>query len=233
MRRILVLAAMLALGGVLACGQYLYAFYYDRSGGQDLEMNFLCTMPSPAQVRVSVYDAYGTQLWTRSQTLAPYGGAFVQLGRYVPAGDAHWGVATVESDVPLVIGLEYLLDGELVSIDHISQTVPELDPEESYWLGGYWTQVGDAATGIVVMNPWNDAVAYYITIYRQDGVVLYEEELGLGPHESTFYDLDGTFGHGAYLWGLVDVEMAGKAVVVAVEYYGRGLEVDNITQYYY
>jgi len=27
--------------------------------------------------------------------------------------------------------------------------------------------------------------------------------------------------------------MAGKAVVVAIEYYGRGLKVDNITQYYF
>lgn len=228
MLKVLVLALLFLWGGVFACGQYLYAFYYDRSGGQDLEMNFLGTRPSPAQVRVSVYDAYGTQLWMRSQTLPPYGGAFVQLGRYVPAGDAHWGVATVESDIPLVIGLEYLLKGELVSIDHISQTVPELDPEERYGVGGYWTGVGDAATGIVVMNPWDEAAGCSVTIYRQDGAVLHVEELKLGPYESAFYDLAAAFGHGAYLWGVVEVTMAGRGVVVAVEYYGRGLEVDNI-----
>ncbi len=233
MRKILILAVVLVLGGVLACGQYRYAFYYDRSGGQDLEINLLNTLPQPAQVRVSVYDAYGVRLWTRSQTLAPYGGAFVQFGRYVPAGDAHWGVAAVDSDAPLVLGLEYFLDGDLVAVDHIGQTVPELIGGVSYWLGAYWTQVGEASTGLIVMNPWDETVACYLTVYRQDGEILYEEELGLGPYESTYYDFEAAFGQGPYLWGFVDVEMVGKAVVAAVEYYGRGLEVDNITHYYH
>ncbi len=232
MRKVLMLALVLALGSILAWGQYFYAFYYDRSGGQDLEMNLLNTMPDPAQVRVNVYDAYGARLWARSQAVAGYGGAFVQLGRYVPEGNAHWGLVTVHSDAPLVLGLEYLLGGELVSVDHVNQTVPELNPGESYWLGAYWSQVGDASTGVIVLNPWDEVVACYVTIYRQDGAVLYEEELWLDPREATFYDLERAFGHGPFLWGLVDVEMAGKAVVVAVEYYGRGLRVNNVTQYY-
>lgn len=82
------------------------------------------------------------------------------------------------------------------------------------------------------MNPWDETVACYLVVYRQDGEALYEEELWLDPHESIYYDFDAAFGHGPYLWGLVDVEMVGKAVVAAVEYYGRGLRVNNITQYY-
>jgi hypothetical protein len=31
----------------------------------------------------------------------------------------------------------------------------------------------------------------------------------------------------------VDVQMLGKAVIVALEYYGEGLEIDNITEYYF
>lgn len=233
MRKIAGLAVLLALASTLAWGQYLYAFYYDRSGGQDLEINLLNTMPDPAEVAITVYDAYGKLLWSRTDTLNGYAGAFVQLGRYVPAGKAHWGVVTVESEERLVIGLEYLVDGDLASVDHISQMVPELGPDESYWLGAYWTQVGDASTGVIVMNPWDEVVACSISVYRQDGEILYADELLLNPREATFLDLEDELGHGPFLWGLVDVEMAGKAVVVAIEYYGRGLKVDNIIQYYF
>jgi hypothetical protein len=32
---------------------------------------------------------------------------------------------------------------------------------------------------------------------------------------------------------LVDVEMAGRAVVVALEYYGEVLDIKNVTEYYF
>ncbi|MGC9530044.1 MAG: hypothetical protein ACP5G2_05425, partial [Candidatus Bipolaricaulaceae bacterium] len=70
----------------------------------------------------------------------------------------------------------------------------------------------------------------------QDGETLHEEDLTLGPHESEYIDLEDLLGHGPYLWGLVDVEMAGRAVLLAVEYYGRGasgLEIDNICEFYF
>ncbi|HAZ27973.1 TPA: hypothetical protein DCY67_05095 [Candidatus Acetothermia bacterium] len=233
MRRFWMACVLIVLGGALAWGQYFYAFYYDRSGGQDLEINLLNTMPDPTEVVITAYDAYGKLLWSLKDTMEGYVGAFVQLVRYVPEGKAHWGVVTVESEERLVIGLEYLVDGDLASVDHISQTVPELAPEEHYWLGAYWTQVGDASTGLIVMNPWDEPVACFVTVYRQDGEIVYEGEFLLNPHEASFLDLEDELGHGPFLWGLVDVEMAGKAVVVAVEYYSRGLKVDNITQYYF
>lgn len=233
MRRLCALTLALLVMGIAASGQHFYAFYYDRSGGQDLEINLLNTMPDPAQITLRAYDAYGKPLWTASDTLAGYTGGFVQLSRYIPEAAEHWGVVTVESGERLVIALEYLVDGERASVDHVSQEVPELTADEPYWLGAYYSQVGDASTGLVVMNPWNEAVACAITVYRQDGRVVYEAELFLNPHESEYYSLEKIIGHGPYLWGLVDIRMVGKAVVAAVEYYGRGLRVDNITQYYF
>lgn len=219
--------------GTLGMAQYFYAFYYDRSGGQDLVISVLNTMPDSNAVSISVYDAYGKSLWTISDTLAALTSRYLRLGQFVPEGQFHWGLVSLESTEPVVIGLEYLKDEKLISVDHVSQPVPELAEGEPYWLGAYYNQVGEDSAGIIVMNPWNEETGYVITIYRQDGAVLYKEEGLLDPHEADYYNLDKLLGHGSYLWGLVDVRMQGKAVVIAAEYYGLGLEVDNVTEFYY
>lgn len=234
MKRLLVVVGLaLALVGVLGAAQHFYAFYYDLSDGQDLTVNLINTMGSDSDYALRVYDAWGSLLWEKPGDLASYEADFYTLSDYVPSGDWSWGVVTVESDELLVIGLEYMADGAVVSVDTIAQEVPTLEEGTPYWLGAYYTQAGGLSTGVIVMNPWDQPVSVSVTLYNPKGEELYSQDIELAPHESEYLDLDKAVGQGGLIWGLVDVQMLGKAVIVALEYYGEGLEIDNITEYYF
>ncbi|HIE47692.1 TPA: hypothetical protein EYP84_02215 [Candidatus Bipolaricaulota bacterium] len=219
--------------GLCSFGQHFYAFYYDVSGSQDVSVNLLNTMTSDTGYLLKVYDAWGNLLWSKTGILTGYEADYYVLSDYVPRQDSSWGVATVESDDLLIIGLEYMADGTVVSIDTISQGVPKLDPGVPYWLGAYYTQAGDITTGVIVMNPWEVAVSVTVTIYGPAGDRLYQMDVALGPYESEFIDLEAVVGRGGLIWGLVDVMMTDLPVVMALEYYGEILDVKNVTEYYF
>ncbi|MGC9529892.1 MAG: hypothetical protein ACP5G2_04650, partial [Candidatus Bipolaricaulaceae bacterium] len=176
-----VLAAAAAAAG---SAQQVYAFYHDCSGGQDVEVNLISTMPSATEYTLAVYDAWGEVLWADSGTLGPYEAAFYRLGEAISSDQFNWGVAVVRSDERLIIGLEYTYDDQLVSVDTVYKPVAELTPGEPFWAGAYYTQVAAASTGLVVMNPWGEQAYCSLSVYRQDGETLHEEDLTLGPHES-------------------------------------------------
>jgi len=236
MKRLILLIAISVLFGVVANGQYHYAFYYDTTGGQDLEVSLLNTMPRDNGFTVTVHDAYGGELWSLGGSLAPNQAVPLRLADYLPASEFAWGVVTVDSAEQLVIGLEYFLDEKLISIDTIYREAPVLNPNEDFWLGAYYNQVGSSETALIVMNPWATTGGCSITVRTSDGTTVYQQEFVLGPHESEYIPLTDELGHGNLLWGFVDVGMSGQSVILAVEYYGRGcagLEIDNITEYYY
>ena len=219
--------------GAAGVAQHQYAFYYDLSGGQDLMINMMNTMEESSAYLIEVYDAWGNLLWQKTGELAAYEAEFYKLGEFVAAGDTNWGVTTVASEEQLVIGLEYLAGGELVSIDNVSQEVPELEGGVPYWLGAYYTQAEGLSTGVIVMNPHDEAASVSVSLRNPNGELLYSQDIDLAPYESEYLDLDKVVGQGGLIWGLVDVQMQENAVVVAVEYYGERLEVDNITEYYF
>ena len=219
--------------GIAGLGQHFYAFYYDLSGGQDLSVNLLNTMASDSAYQLQVYDVTGTLLWSKAGSLEAYEADYYVLSDYVPSGTNSWGVVTVESDDLLVIGLEYLADGVVVSLDTVSQEVPVLEQGTPYWLGAYYTQAEEITTGVVIMNPWSAPTSATLTVYNPTGEILYQQRVSLGAHESTFLDLETAVGTGGLIWGLVDVKISGLAVVLALEYYGEVLDVKNVTDYYF
>jgi len=219
--------------GAAGVAQHQYAFYYDLSGGQDLTLNLMNTIEESSVYLIEVYDAWGNLLWQKAGELAAYEAEFYQLGDFVAAGDTNWGVATVVSEQQLVIGLEYLVGDELVSIDNVSQEVPELEEGVPYWLGAYYTQAEGLSTGIIIMNPHDEATSVNVSLRNPNGMLLYSQDIDLAPYESEYLDLDKAVGQGGLVWGLVDVQMLENAVVVAVEYYGVQLKIDNITEYYF
>jgi len=236
LKSLFLLIAMVALIGVGASAQYHYAFYYDTTGGQDLEVNLLNAMPRENGFALSAHDAYGGELWSTEGTITGNHAAVIRLGDYVPASDLAWGVVTVDSVEQLVIGLEYFMEDELVAIDTIYREAPALNPNEDFWLGAYYNQVGESETALIVMNPWETTGGCTIVVRSSDGQTLYQSDFVLGPHESEYVPLTNEIGHGNLLWGFVDVRMTGQSVVLALEYYGRGcagLEIDNVTEYYY
>jgi hypothetical protein len=235
-RKLVVLMAAMLLVGVVAVAQYHYAFYYDATSGHDLEINLINPLDIPNQLTMTVHDAYGGELWSVSDELAPTQAGYVRVGESLPASNYPWGVVTVDSAYQLLIGLEYMQDGELVSIDTISSEVPVLDPSEPFWLGAYYNQVGDSATGFIVMNPWSTTASCSVAVYNSNGGQVYTQDFVLGPFEAEYVPLESAVGTGNLLWGLLDVQMQDRSVVLAVEYRGRGcsgLEIDNVTEFYY
>lgn len=233
MRKSVLVFGFLLVFGLWSFGQYFYAFYYDVSGSQDVSVNLLSSMTSDTGYVLKVYDAWGNLLWSKIGSLTGYEADYYVLSDFVPRQDNSWGVVTVESDDLLIIGLEYMADGTVISIDTITQEVPTLDPGVPYWLGAYYTQAGDITTGVIVMNPWEVPVSVSVSIYGPVGNALYEMDVALDPHESEFIDLEAVVGRGGLIWGLVDVLMKGLPVVLALEYYGEILDVKNVTEYYY
>ena len=223
---------LLVSAGLIGFGQHFYAFYYDLSGGQDLSVNLMNPMTSQSGYQLKVYDANGNLLWQKIGLLDTYEADYYLLSDFVPTDTNSWGVVAVESDELLVIGLEYLAGGTLVSLDTVFQEVPVLD-ENNYWLGGYYTQAEGTTTGVIVMNPWAAPTSVTVTVYNPLGKPLYQREVNLEGHASAFIDLEAELGTGGLLWGLVDVKMAGQAVVIAMEYYGEVLDIKNITTYYF
>jgi len=236
MKRMTAVAALVLCIGLAASGQFHYAFYYDLSGGQDLEINLMNTMPRANDLFIEVHDAYGGVVWDLSGTVAGYATAYTRLSEHIAPDDTHWGVVTVDSSDRLIIGLEYYKDGLLVSIDTIYSPVPEVDPDEPFWLGTYYTQVGDSETAYVLMNPSSKTAACSVTAYDANGAPVHSQEFVLSPYESEYVWLGREIAAGSLSYGLLDIEMQGQVVILALEYTGRGLselEIDNVTEYYY
>lgn len=236
MKAIAIVGAIVLSVGLAAVGQYHYAFYYDLSGGQDLEVNVMNTMPWSNDITIEVHDAYGGLVWDSYGTIDGYATVYVRLGDSIPAESVNWGVVTVDSTDRVIIGLEYFFDGLLVSVDTVYDEIPSIDPTEPYWLGTYYTQVGDAETAYIVMNPWATTARCAVTGYDADGAVAHYAEFVLGPYESEYVRLTTEIGSGGLLYGFLDVQMEGQVVVLALEYTGRGcssLEIDNVTEYYF
>ncbi len=236
MKQCTLFLALLVVFTFGAIAQHSYAFYYDLSGGRDLEINFLNPMFDSATFVITVYDAFGSRLWSASETLGSAEAGFVFLGDVVPRTDTSWGLATVNSTRPLILGLEYSLDGETVSIDTILSEIPSLDSSDPFWTGAYYSQAGNSRTAAIVMNPWPESTACTVNVYNRSGYSLYSRELTLAEYEAEYIDLTGMLGTGTLVWGLIDITMQYRSVVLALEHYGRGcsgLFIQNVTTTYY
>jgi len=236
MKRILAIGVIVLSVGLAAMGQFHYAFYYDLSGGQDLEVDLLNTMPWDNDIAIEVHDAYGGLVWDSSGTVGAYAATYVRLSDSIASANTNWGVVIVNSTDRLIIGLEYYKDGVIVSMGTIYAEVPSVDPAEPFWLGAYYTQVGGAETAYIVMNPWAVTVQCSVTAYNADGAAVHSRDFVLSPYESEYVSLTAMTGSGSLVYGLLDVRMEGQVVVLALEHTGRGcsgLEIVNVTEYYY
>jgi len=236
LKGLFLLIAMTIVIGVGASAQYYYAFYYATVGDQDLEINIINTMPRENVFILTAHDAYGGEVWSTQGSLSANQAAVIRLGDYVSPSDIAWGVVTVEGAEQLVVGIEYFLNEKLISVDTIYNEAPVLNSSEEFWLGAYYNQVGAAGTSLIIMNPWTTTGGCTVIVHSSDGKTVYQHDFVLGPHESDYISLTDELGHGNLLWGFVDIGMTGQSVILALEYYGRGcagLEIDNVTEYYY
>ena len=236
MRKLAAIAAIVLSVGLVAAGQFHYAFYYDLSGGQDLEINIMNTMPLANDITIDVHDAYGGVIWNSSASLDSNSSVYVRLGDEISSGSTNWGVVTVDSEERVILGLEYYMNDLLVSMDTVYDEIPPIEAGVPYWLGTYYTQVGDAETAYIVMNPRATTARCSVTAYNADGFEVHTRDFVLGPYEAEYVLLSQAIGSGGLLYGLLDVQIENQVVVLALEYTGRGcseLEIDNVTEYYF
>lgn len=234
--RIAIITALALTIGIGVAAQHHYAFYYYLSNEQDLEINLLNTMIWPTDVVLTVHDAFGGEIWTVVDEIGGNEASFVRLSESIDANDYSWGVVTVDSVERLVIGLEYFRSGQLVSVDTVYSPVPELESGEPFWLGTYHSQVGDASTAFIVMNPGPYTATCTVSAYDYQGNTLYSGDFVLGPFEAEGVDLEREVGSSSSNWGFLDVAMEDHPVILALEYTGRdcsGLEIDNVTEFYF
>lgn len=222
MRRPCTLSISLLLGllvfGVAAQAEHSYAFYYSRAAGQDLEITLLNTTTTASTYRIDVYDAWGTPLWEQTGSLSAHDAAFYLTGASVPEGGVNWGVVTVVSEAPFVIGLEYYLRGELRAVDVVTRELTAPEGEAVHQIAAYHTQVPGAFTSLLVMNPLDQPASARLIVYKSDGTPIHETAIELAAHESNSYNLAQTVGQGSRLWGLAEVIVEEGSVVVACKY---------------
>ena len=230
-RRVFVAAAVLVvLASGLAHAQNIYAFFYSRTGGQDLEVNLLNTSSSPSNYLINAYDAWGNALWEETGTLAPHDATFRTASDAIPEGEGNWGVMIVVSQERLTIGLEYSLQNRLHSIDVIGHALLIPEAGSSYRIGAYHTEVADTVTSLFVMNPWPVEIEGRLVVYGNDGAVVHQEELTLLPYESDVYNLADLAGQGSKTWGLVEVAVDDADVVLACKFLTNDvLQVKNLS----
>jgi len=226
---LLLVMLALTLPSLGAGAQHFYACFYSRSAGQDLELNLLNVSTAPSEYQVRVYDAWGDLLWEVQGQLNPFDAAFYRLGKAVEEGDTNWGVVSVVSQERLVLGLEYSIRGQVHSIDIVDQEVAGIQTGSSYLTAAYHTNITDALTSVVVMNPWDQEITGHLVVYKSDGSSLYDADLSLSAHESTSLNLAQLVGHGSRHWGLVEVITQNGGVVLACKYLkGHVLQVENV-----
>lgn len=233
MTRFLAVLGCVVLVGTFGLADFRYAFYYDLTEERDLVVNVMNTLPLDNMVTITVYTAFGEILWNSTSTLGGYVSTYVPLSRFIPTGQDHWGLVTIDATSPVLIALEYIANDALVSVNIISHPLPSFLEQASYWLGVYYNQVGRRTTRIVLMNPWAENTSCSLAIYRQDGNTIQEFSLTVLPYGSAYIDLGKILGQGGYLWGLVDIEMTERPLGVAVEYAGEGVEIVNLSEPYF
>jgi len=226
-RGLLVLLGFLALG-VLGLGQHVYVFYYSRSSGQDAEVNLLNISTKPSNYKLQIYDAWGKLLWEKEGDLAPKDATFQTLSKNIPEDAGNWGIALVTSSEPMVIGVEYFLNQESVTVDLITWEFPT-QGESVYWAGIYHTEVAGTSTGLILMNPSGQEVTGQLVIYKSDGSVASQGSFTLSPFEAKFYNLLQIVESSTRMWGLLEVFSQGSPIAIACKYFRDNLmRVKNV-----
>ncbi|MCR4392535.1 MAG: hypothetical protein NUV94_07225 [Candidatus Acetothermia bacterium] len=229
MRKIVILIVGLVFVGALAWGQHFYAVHYSRAGGQDLEISLCNTTGKDSSYTIRAYDPWGKPLWEATGVLRPHNAAFHLIGNQVPEKETNWGVLVVDSQEPLVLGLEYSAKGRLHSVDIVSTVVPAREAGTAFQVAGYYSQVPDSFMALAVMNPWDQAVSGRLVVYKSDGSVAYQGDISLAAYESNSYSLAKLVGEDVTLWGLVEVVTDGAPVVMAAKLLiGGVLQVKNV-----
>jgi hypothetical protein len=214
---------------IAVSAQHVYAIYYSRSPEQDLEVNLVNTTASDNAYEISAFDVLGNPSWQTTGQLAANDTTFYLLSDQLPEGPAQWGVLVVVSASRLVLGLEYSYQGQLHTIDVVADEVVIPSEGTAYSLVAYHTEVGQAVTGVILMNPFTIDAAGRLIVRGSDGSVLDQIDVTLTPRESDIYNLADLVGQAGRNWGSVELQIDQGMMVLACKYIKSGiLQVANV-----
>lgn len=224
MRRWYLLVLGLLVVMLFASGQHRYAFHYSRAAGQDLEINLCNTAAKESSYTIQIYDPWGKLLWEGNGTLQPYDAVYYLVSNCVPEEkETNWGVVIVDSQEPLVLGLEYYVKGAVHSVDVVDTEIPAPEAKAVFRTVSYYSQIPQAFTAIVLMNPWNQAVSGRLVVYQSDGSIANQMDFTLKAYEANSYSLAKLVGEGSKLWGLVEVLTNDGPVVLTCKFVISGI----------
>ena len=230
-RRIVLGASLLLLAlSAVASAQHMYVMYYSRSPQQDLEVSLVNATSNDAAFRIDAYDVAGTLTWQDTGQLAPHDSTFRVLSSVIDEDPAQWGVLLVVSDQEICIGLEYSFQETLYAVDLVMDEVTVPQDGTVYSLTAYHTEVGDAITALMALNPFSIEAHGLLNIYASDGSLSHQEELTVPGHGATIFNVAELVGQGSRNWGGVELLIDRGMLALSCKFLKSGIvQVDNVT----
>lgn len=187
---------------------------------------------------LTLYDAEGSIIHTRTASLTPYESIVVFLNDVIDEpGELSWGSWVIESNILLLAGVWIGTEEEWISISNIrAQTLSTEGFDIAYyWYGANYANTENRQTGIAVINPGATSISGTAFVYDSLGELQSYSDFTLAPHSSAFFKPQSVFPVGENSWGLIDIR-ATEPITVVSEYYdadGTLLDVDIIDSVYY
>jgi hypothetical protein len=217
-----VFLGLLVILSLTALADYTYAFHWSRAAGQDLEINVCNTAEIETNYSLKLYDPWGKLVWETTAKLQPFDAAYHTVSEQVLEGESLWGMAIVTSTTPVLIGLQYMLQGKPQSLDLVGPLCLTCTSAPAFVIPVYYTQVPGSQTAIIVMNPNAQGIKGRLVIYQSDGKVAIQGTFQLAAYESNSYSLAKLVGEGTKFWGLATVLSEGGPVAVAMKFLVEG-----------
>jgi len=233
MKRILLGLLFLSIGALVfgeETKEHLYAFYYTRSPNYNVILFLLNPSAEDAFCGLRAYNVEGEKIWEVKGALHPQRIVFYDLKKEIESKESNWGVMTLLSTVPLVIGVEYFKDGAFLCRQTISESLPIPKTGGLFQRDFYYINAPDKGfiTGLIVLNPWKIEVKGALVVYRRDGTPLYKGKFTLGGHKAAFIDPQKILGKGDE-WGLARILAAPAPIVMSCKYfYGSKQQIENM-----
>lgn len=185
-----------------------------------------------------VYDSGGSLIHESSHGLAEYESKALFLnGLLDETGDSTWGLAQIESELLLQVGVWIGTGEDWLFVENYGDLLGGVGDLsiETYWYGLNYANTNNRRTTVAILNPNDRITLGDLYLYDASGVLQYTRKLQIPPHRPVYIDLEDVFPVGDDVWGLVDVSTS-RAVLLVCSYFdaeGYFIDVDVIDQPYF
>jgi hypothetical protein len=231
--------ALLASVGGTACARTYWA-YYDCAPGVStvVVLTNASEFALEDAVAVRLYDANGLPILESVHGLAAYESTTVFLnGLLAETDESTWGLAEIESRLLLQIGVWVGAEDDWLFVENYGELAVNTGglSVEAYWYGLNYANTQNRRTTVTILNPSDSLVSGSLYMYDAYGTLQYQRFFQLPPRQPTYIDLETVSPIGDDVWGLVDIETEGPALIVCGYFDAEGylIDVDVVDRPYY